>query len=169
MKRLLDSYYRLLKVVMTFLMGLMIVPVLLQIVSRYTGLIPRYMWTEEIARFCFVWVIMVGSMIAVRDGSHFDVDLLPETETPRQKGVCGLVVHAGMMLMALVFAWYGTDFARFGWMQTSEMSGINMLSIYAAFPLAGITWVLFLAEKIVADMRRMAGHEPGAQEWDPAK
>lgn len=164
MKRLLNSYYRLLKVVMTLLMALMIVPVFVQIVSRYTGIIPRYIWTEEIARFCFVWVIMVGSMIAVRDGSHFDVDLLPQAETPRQQGVCRLVVHVGMTLLALVFAWYGFQFAKFGWIQTSEMSGINMLSIYVAFPLAGVTWVLFLAEKIAADIRLIAGHQPGAAE-----
>ena len=164
MKRLLNSYCRLLKVVMTLLMGLMIIPVFVQIISRYTGIIPRYIWTEEIARFCFVWVIMLGSMIAVRDGSHFDVDLWPQTKTPRQEGVCRFIVHAGMMLLALIFAWYGLGFARFGWIQTSEMSGINMLSIYAAFPLSGITWALFLGEKIAADIRLMAGHEPGVQE-----
>ena len=162
MKRLLDGYHRLLKVFMTLLMGLMIVPVFVQVVSRYTGIIPRYIWTEEIARFCFVWVIMIGSMIAVRDGSHFVVDLLPKSETPRQEGICRLVVHAAMTLMAVVFAWYGIDFARLGWVQTSEMSGINMLSIFAAFPLAGATWILFLAEKIVADVRLISGREPGA-------
>ena len=48
--------------------------------------------TEEAARFCFVWIIMIGSMIAVRDRSHFDVDLLPHPKTPRQKGLAGLVV-----------------------------------------------------------------------------
>ena len=63
----LDLYFRLLKVLLTLLMLLMIVPVLLQILSRYSGIIPRYIWTEEIARFCFVWIIMIGSMIAVRE------------------------------------------------------------------------------------------------------
>lgn len=169
MRRLLDGYYRFLKVVMTLLLGVMIVPVFVQILSRYTGIIPRYIWTEEIARFCFVWVIMVGSMVAVRDGTHFDVDLLPKAQTRRQAGVCRLIVHAGMAVMALVFVWYGIGFARFGWIQNSEMSNINMLSIYVSFPLAGVTWMLFLAEKIVADMRMIAGHEPGAREWDPAK
>jgi len=162
MTRFLDSYYRLLKVVMTLLMGLMILPVLLQIVSRYTGAIPRYIWTEEIARFCFVWIIMLGSMIAVRDDAHFDVDLLPAPETPRQSGLCKLIVHLGMTVLAVMFAWYGYDFAKFGWMQNSEMSGINMLSIYISFPLAGMTWVAFLAEKIVADIRVVAAREPGA-------
>jgi TRAP-type C4-dicarboxylate transport system permease small subunit len=162
MKHAIDSYYRLLKVVITLLMGLMIVPVLLQIVSRYTGFIPRYIWTEEIARFCFVWIIMIGSMIAVRDAAHFDVDLLPAPETPRQEAVGRLIVHVAMTVLAVMFAWYGYDFAKFGWLQNSEMSGINMLSIYVSFPLAGVTWILFLAEMIVADIQIIAGREPGA-------
>ena len=135
------------------LMGLMIIPVTMQMLSRYTGVIPRYIWTEEVARFCFVWIIMIGSMIAVRERAHFDVDLLPHPKTPRQKGIAGLIVDGGMMLMALVFARYGYDFARFGAIQTSEMSGINMLSIYIAFPLAGVAWILFLVENIAADIR----------------
>ncbi|HIE99321.1 MAG TPA: TRAP transporter small permease [Planctomycetes bacterium] len=162
MKHAIDSYYRLLKVVITLLMGLMVVPVLLQIVSRYTGFIPRYIWTEEIARFCFVWIIMIGSMIAVRDAAHFDVDLLPAPETPRQEAVGRLIVHVAMMVLALMFAWYGYDFAKFGWLQNSEMSGINMLSIYISFPLAGVTWVLFLAEMTGTDIQIIAGRKPGA-------
>lgn len=156
MKTLLESYHRLLKALLTILMGLMIVPVSLQVLSRYTGFIPRYIWTEEAARFCFVWIIMIGSMIAVRDRAHFEVDLLPHPKTPRQKGIAGLIVHGGMMLMALVFAWYGYDFAKFGAIQNSEMSGINMLSIYISFPLAGVTWILFLMEKIVTDFRLLS-------------
>ena len=53
-KKALDLYYRLLQVLLTVLMTALLVPVTLQILSRYTGLIPRYIWTEEIARFCFV-------------------------------------------------------------------------------------------------------------------
>jgi TRAP-type C4-dicarboxylate transport system permease small subunit len=153
MKLLLKHYYRLLKVIMTVLMAFMLVPVSIQIVSRFTGIIPRYIWTEEVARFCFVWIIMIGAMVAVRDGTHFDVDLMPHPKTKREKGVSQLIVHLAMTLMAVVFAWYGFQFARFGAIQTSEMSGINMLSIYISFPLAGVTWILFLMEKIVDDIQ----------------
>ena len=150
---LIGFYCRLLKVLLTLLMSLMIIPVALQVLSRYTGLVPRYIWTEEVARFCFVWTVMIGSMIAVRDGSHFKVDLLPAPRTQRQKAISGLIVHVPMMLLALIFAWYGYDFAAFGSIQESEMSGINMVSIYISFPLAGVTWALFLLERIVADLR----------------
>ena len=101
-KSSLEFYYRLLKFLLTLLMALMIVPVSVQILSRYAGIFPRYIWTEEVARFCFVWIIMIGSMIAVRDETHFKVDLLPKPDTERQKGVSNLVVHIAMMLLALV-------------------------------------------------------------------
>lgn len=156
MQRILDCYCQVLKIVLTLLMALMIAPVSLQILSRYTGLIPRYIWTEEVARFCFVWIIMIGAMIAVRDESHFDVDLMPRPKSGREKGLANLIVHIGMLLMAIVFALYGWEFARFGAIQTSEMSGINMLSIYISFPVAGVTWIIFLLDKVVADVRLIA-------------
>ena len=155
----LDFYFQMLKVLLTSLMLLMIVPVLLQILSRYSGIIPRYIWTEEVARFCFVWIIMIGSMIAVREESHFRVDLLPQPETDRQAGFGNLVVHVGMMLVAVVFVVYGHEFAEFGFRQQSEMSGINMLSIYISFPLAGVTWAVFLLERIVADVQFIEGKD----------
>ena len=160
MKRLLDRYTWFLKLVMTLLMALMLVSVTIQILSRYTGLIPRYIWTEEVARFCFVWIIMIGSMVAVRDGTHFDVDLLPHPKTKREQGVAKLIVHISMMFLAGVFAWFGYDFARFGAIQNSEMSGINMLVIYSSFPLAGITWIVFLAEKVLEDLLLIADKQP---------
>ena len=58
MNILIERFHQFLKVVLTVLMGLMIVPVTLQIVSRHTGIIPRYIWTEEVARFCFIWIII---------------------------------------------------------------------------------------------------------------
>ncbi len=78
MRKVLDGYVRFLKVLLTVLMGLLLVPVSLQIFSRYIGLIPRYIWTEEMARFCFIWIVLVGAMIAMREGTHFAVDLLPD-------------------------------------------------------------------------------------------
>jgi TRAP-type C4-dicarboxylate transport system permease small subunit len=157
--RILDAYHRSLCVLIAVLIGLMIIPVVLQILSRY-NLLPSYVWTEEVARFCFVWMIMLGSMIAVRERTHFDVDLLPHPRTPRGNAIARIVVHATMLVMAVAFIWYGWDFARFGFIQRSEMSGINMLSIYVSFPLAGVTWSVFLGEHLIHDARMLARADP---------
>ena len=157
MKRFLDAYYRLLQVLITLLMGLLIVPVTMQIVSRYTGLIPRYIWTEEIARFCFIWIIMIGAMIAVRDGSHFTVDLLPDAKSTRGEAVRRLFADFIVFLVAMIFIVWGWPLVLFGLLQTSEISELPMVTIYIAWPLAGVTWILFLGEKTVENIKVMRG------------
>jgi TRAP-type C4-dicarboxylate transport system permease small subunit len=145
--------YRVLQFAITVLIAVMIVPVTLQIASRFVELIPRYIWTEEVARFCLIWLVMLGATIAVRDGSHFDVDVLPSPTTSRGKAVGRMIVHVSIFLMALIFAGYGWSFAQFGYIQNSEMTGINMLTMYIAWPLAGITWLLFTVEKLADDIK----------------
>jgi TRAP-type transport system small permease protein len=167
-KRALDRYHRLLQVTVTALMGLLLVPVTLQIVSRYTALIPRWIWTEEVARFCFAWVIMLGAMIAVRDGTHFDVDVLPKPRTARGAALAKLVVQALMLVMALVFVRYGWDFAWFGWSQNSELTGVNMIVIHIAYPLAGVSWVLFLGERVAETVAVLRGLRPAAPPASPS-
>ena len=137
----------------------LLVPVTLQILSRYTGLIPRYIWTEEIARFCFIWIVMIGAMIAVRDGTHFDVDVLPKLSR-RAEAILRLFTHAAMLGVALIFVTYGYQFAKFGSIQSSEIAGLPMLTIYIAWPLAGVTWLAFLGEKFLEDIKIMRGDIP---------
>jgi TRAP-type C4-dicarboxylate transport system permease small subunit len=152
-KRLIDGIYRGLQFLLTLLMGLLIVPVVLQIVSRFTDLIPRYIWTEEVARFSFIWIIMLGSMIAVRDDSHFDLEILPQPQTARGRALARMVRHVAMLLVALTFAWFGWQFALFGYDQESELTGLNMLFIHAAWPLAGMVYLVFLGEKLHRDLQ----------------
>ena len=152
LRRVNQAVYRVLQIVMTGMMGLLIVPVSLQIFSRYVGFIPRYIWTEEVARLCLVWIIMLGAMVAVRDGAHFDVDVLPAPRTPRGRLAARLVVHAGIGLVALTFLWFGYRFALFGFDQTSELTGLNMLSIHIAWPIAGLIMLMFLAERVADDL-----------------
>jgi len=153
---------RVLQFIITVLIAVMVVPVTLQILSRFFEFIPRYIWTEEVARFCLMWLIMLGATIAVRDGTHFDVDVLPEPKTVRGKAVGQIIVHVSMLLVALIFIAFGWRFAAFGYEQSSEMTGINMLSIHIAWPLAGICWLLFLVEKIIDDVRLYRGARRGS-------
>ena len=153
MRDLNELIYRCLKVLLTALIAVMIIPVTLQIFSRFVDFIPRYIWTEEAARFCLIWLIMLGATIAVHDGTHFDVDVLPAPKSARGRAVARMIVHVAILLVALIFVAFGWRFAMFGWDQSSEMTGINMLSIHIAWPLAGACWVLFVLEKIRDDLK----------------
>jgi TRAP-type transport system small permease protein len=152
MKKAIDLFYRALQIIITVLMMVLVVPVVMQILSRFTDLIPRYIWTEEVARFCFIWIIMIGSMIAVRDGTHFDLDVWPKPKSRRALAISRLIVHVAMLLMALTFVGFGYQFALFGFDQESELTGLNMIAMHVAWPVAGLAFTVFLAEKIWADV-----------------
>ncbi len=119
--------------------AILIVPVTLQIISRYTALIPSWIWTEELSRFLFIWMIMLGAMVA------------------RANAFLQIVTNFLVLVFALVFVWWGIAFVRFGWDQTSELAELPMAFIFIAWPVAGLTWVLFLGEAFVASFRVFMG------------
>ena len=147
MKVLLDWYHRVLTWLLAATVGILIIPVTLQIVSRYTALIPSWIWTEELSRFLFIWMIMLGAMIGIREHTHFEVDVWPEL-SPRADALLKMVAGFGVLVFALVFVWWGIQFVRFGWDQTSELADLPMPFIFVAWPLTGITWLAFLGESM---------------------
>ena len=161
MRKFIAGYYRLLDVLLVVTVAVLIVPVTIQMFSRFTALIPAWIWTEEMARFLFIWMVMLGAMIGVRDGTHFDVDVWPELK-PRANALLRIVSMLFVLLFALVFVWYGVKFVQFGWNQTSELADMPMTYIFIAWPLTGLTWLLFGGERLLADIRVLRyGAMPG--------
>ena len=158
MRKFISAYSRALDVALVASVAILIIPVSLQVFSRFTELIPSYIWTEEMARFFFIWMIMIGAMVGIRDGAHFDVDLWPDLR-PRANALLRVVSNVFILLFALVFVWYGIKFVQFGWNQNSELAELPMPLIFVAWPMAGLTWLLFLAERFVADMRVLSTGE----------
>ena len=166
-RRITYWYSRFLSWLLVASVAVLIIPVSLQIFSRYTELIPSYIWTEELARFCFIWSIMLGAMVGIREGTHFVVDLWPAMNA-RAQAALRLVAAVFVLLFALVFLWWGLDFTRFALKRFSELAELPLWMIHVPWPIAGITWILFLGEQMWDDLHVMAGKAPppGARPTD---
>jgi TRAP-type C4-dicarboxylate transport system permease small subunit len=141
--RSLDHFCNLLRVLLGVLMGALAIPVAMQVVSRYTGIIPVYLWTEELSTFIFIWVVMIGSMVAVWDGTHFDVRVIPDARSP-----LGALLQQGVVLVLIVifagyFAVYGIEYAEFGANQRSVMMRASLIITHVSVPIAGLVWAIF--------------------------
>ncbi len=156
MKKLIDAYCQLLVWLMVATVAILVVPVSLQIISRYTRLIPSYIWTEELSRFLFIWMVMLGTMIGVKEGTHFEVDIWPQLG-PRGNAMLKIVSHLFVLIFALVFVYWGVKFVEFGWYQESELAELPMPFIFMAWPLTGATWLLFVSEILFDNLRIVAG------------
>ena len=155
-RKLTYWYGRLLTGLLALSVAILIIPVSLQIFSRYTDLIPSYIWTEEMARFLFIWMIMIGAMLGVREGTHFEVDLWPRM-SPRATAALNLVSGVFVLVFALVFVWWGLEFTRFAWNRISELAELPLWLIHLPWPLTGITWLIFGGERMVDNVRILIG------------
>lgn len=133
----------LLRVCIGTLMFVLAIPVAMQVIARYTGIIPVYLWTEELATFIFVWIVMLGSALAVWEGTHFDVQVIPESRYPLIRFIQQTVVLSLVAVFALLFSWYGIDYAKFGGIQTSVMLQANLMITHISVPVAGFFWAIF--------------------------
>jgi TRAP-type C4-dicarboxylate transport system permease small subunit len=136
--------------------AVLVLPVTLQIFSRFTALIPHYIWTEEMARFLLVWTVMIGAMIGVRESTHFEVDVWPRL-SPRPEAAVRLVARFGVLVIALVFVWSGIEFTQFAWYRLSELAELPLWLIHIAWPIAGVTWLIFLGEQMLDEFNVLRG------------
>ena len=156
LRKLTHWYGRLLSWLLVASVAILIVPVSLQIFSRYTALIPSYIWTEEMARFLFIWMIMIGAMVGVREGTHFEVDLFPVL-SPKVAAGFRLLGSLAILAFAMIFLWAGIEFTQFAFNRTSELAELPLWLIHVAWPVTGLTWLVFLGERMLDDVDILRG------------
>jgi TRAP-type C4-dicarboxylate transport system permease small subunit len=156
--RVTAAYSRVLSWLLAASVAVLIIPVSLQIFSRYTALIPSYIWTEEMARFLFVWMIMIGAMVGIRESTHFDVDVWPQLGA-RANALLKIIGSVFILAFALVFVWWGWEFTRFAFKRFSELAELPLWMIHIAWPLTGVTWILFQGEHLLRAIRVLRGRD----------
>ncbi|MEM9212270.1 MAG: TRAP transporter small permease subunit, partial [Pseudomonadota bacterium] len=157
--RLLDRFCKGLRVLLGVLMGALAIPVAMQVLSRYTGIIPSYLWTEELATFLFVWIVMIGSIVAVWDRTHFDVRVTRNAASPVMKLLQNGVVHFAIMLFGALFLIYGVEYAEFGGKQRSVMMRANLMITHISVPIAGGFWTLLSGYRLFQEIAQFRGRE----------
>jgi TRAP-type C4-dicarboxylate transport system permease small subunit len=67
------------------------------------------------------------------------------------------VARLAVLVFALVFVWAGIEFTRFAWNRISELAELPLWLIHIAWPIAGVTWLAFLGEQVLDDLRVLFG------------
>ena len=129
------------EIVIIFLFAVLVAVVFYQVLARYIFNNPPA-WTEELARFCQVWIVLLASSVCIRKGSHLVVDYFNHrlgTGTKRKIdiGMSSLIVM--YILVVIIFGW---KLMVVGWYQVSPALQIKMSFVYLIFPLSGILMLL---------------------------
>lgn len=129
---------------------MVILLILVQVIGRYTLVNPVY-WSEELARYLFVWTTLFGASLALRRFQLVGVSFLVEKLTVRYQKWCKAV---GLLLIAVfifVFIRYGIvllNVAKKG-NTVSPALTIPMFYVYYIFPIAGVIMFIFSIASLV--------------------
>ena len=148
MYKLLDRIEKALDAVLVFMMIVMAGAVVLQVTSRYVFNNPTS-WSEELARYLFVWITFLGAAVVIRKRRHVDVTVLTDRLPPGAAKVVYLVSDVAVLFMLGALTWAGAGLAIMAHRQLSAAMDLPMSLAYSAMPVGtGLMFVFLVATMI---------------------
>jgi TRAP-type C4-dicarboxylate transport system permease small subunit len=111
--------------------------VLAQVFFRYF-LDSPLTWSDELARYLFVWCAFLGWVIAARRRSHLAVAIGRERMSPRAQAALKLVGALAAVGFAGVLVWHGVRIAERNWDVETTALVISVGVVYAVVPAAAL-------------------------------
>jgi TRAP-type C4-dicarboxylate transport system permease small subunit len=126
MKSTLD---KILEVAVTISFILMIITVMIQVIARY-GLPWSPHWTEEMARFCFIYMVSLGAGLAVKDRSYINVSIFLDWLDSRTRIWMDTMILLAIIILMLCMLVFSIPLMEIVSLQNSASLKINMAVIY---------------------------------------
>lgn len=112
------------------------VVVLLQVLMRYLFAEPNP-WSEEVSRFCFVWLSLLGASLAVEHRAHFGFDQVVRKLTPRARRAVEVGARVVVLAFALLLIATGVALMDLTIEERSPALDLPVALVYAAAPVSG--------------------------------
>ncbi len=134
--------------------------VLAQVVFRYF-LGDPFTWSDELARYLFVWCSFLGWVIAARRRSHLAIGSLPQRASPRVRALLALFAAAAAIAFAVILTFYGVRIALRNLDVDTTALFLTVGAVYAIVPLAAIAVGLHALADAGTALRALAAAKSG--------
>jgi TRAP-type transport system small permease protein len=108
---------------------------------------------EEVPRFLFVWLVMLGGASAMQRGEHTLLEYFREKLAPRWNACCRVCVEAMGIFMFLAIIHVSFTLMSQGHQMESPGLGVRYSFIYAAMPVGAALMVLPMGWRMVGAAR----------------
>ena len=150
---ILNFIEKLFRLATSCLFVVMVASIAYQIVLRYV-FSRANSWSEELARYSFVWLVMLAACLGARHGRHMCIEFLVE----RFPAPLRTVVALGTRLLATAFfvvlGYKGAELFSFTLHQHSTGLEIPMAYVYLAIPVGAFVMCLFSVEDILRLLKK---------------
>ncbi|WP_017727106.1 TRAP transporter small permease [Halalkalibacterium ligniniphilum] len=137
---------------------IMVVVIAMQVFMRYV-MGSSLSWSEELARYCFIWLVYLGISYGVKKQRHIKVDVALILLKDKGKLIVHMIANLLFLAFAIFVVIYGLDIAQrfleFG--QTSAAMSIPMGLVYLATPVGMGLTAIRLIQQLILQVKTLQG------------
>ena len=131
----------------------MVLLVLAQVVAR--KFFEPLVWSEELARYTFIWVAFIGWVIASRNKSHIRISLLTDRAGPLLKQALGVFSDLCVIVFALIFVIKGWKLVQNNLDIETVTLFFDFWLVYTIIPVSAFATIVVMGFDLV---ERFRGH-----------
>lgn len=128
----------------------MVTAVFMQVIFRYVLKAPLS-WSEELARYTFMWTTFLGASVALRSNSLPNITLGLRLFPAKIRPYFFLVTHCLSLIFCYHFIVYGTELTIAGLPDKSPGLDFTIAWAYAALPIGGVFMAIHLLYLVAAE------------------
>lgn len=138
--------------VIILLVSVMTIVVFLQVVYRYVLTQPLH-WSEEMARYLFVWLSILGASLGLQRRGHFGLDLFYRMLPSRERRILEWIIYLLMGTVIFVILAQGIKLVQKTIPQESPAMAISMGWAYACLPVGATLMAIHLLVIFLKDWK----------------
>jgi TRAP-type C4-dicarboxylate transport system permease small subunit len=139
--KFVDAVNKIVGYVLALLMGVMAILVILQVLNRSVLHLPIH-WSEELSRYLMIYVVFLGSSIAMRHNKLISIEILPQVLPAMQRKFLLLLVMILSFAFCVLMFVYGIQMLERVQAQSSAIMQISMAIPYASIPIGALFLML---------------------------
>lgn len=152
----LDSRYRktdnrllgVTRVTTAVLLMIMFIVIILGVICRYVLGSPAF-WTGELARYVMFYMVLIGSVTAIREDRHPALTFVIEKLPVRVREKWSLIIDGLVFFVLIVVFWQGCLMAAEEWIGKTAALRISFFWVYLALPIGALLMMVQIVAKNV--------------------
>ncbi|MDD5832733.1 MAG: TRAP transporter small permease [Clostridiales bacterium] len=147
---IMDVIEKILRCLIGIAMAVMVAVIFYQVVLRYV-FNNSNIWSEELARYLMCYVVLFGAAIAIRKGSHLQVDFLINMLPERARSLAVIACTIAGDAFLVFFFIHGISLVQGTFKSISSGTGIPMAYAYMCLPIGAVLMVMASIEVILKE------------------
>ena len=143
METIKNKLDKILSSICVFLFATLVILVSWQVFTRFVLNNPSS-FSEELAKYCFVWLVLFGAALVFGENGHMRIEFIQDNMPIKLRIVAQLFIEISIILFsALVLISGGLTSTKIAWTQMSASLNVPIGYLYAVMPVSGACIIFY--------------------------